>query len=161
MRLLLLRPELSGGQSALSIRFPTGQTAMLKLYGQYRSRAFRVAWLLKESNIPYEHVNITINAPGATCKDPAYVALNPNARVPTIGDYALLMWKSGAIILYLAEKYRSQLWPADMKARGRTYQWAFFIANDVEPSMITVMLHRLVFPPEERDARADDAAAAT
>ena len=34
---------------------------MLKLYGQYRSRAFRVAWLCKESNIPYEHVNITTN----------------------------------------------------------------------------------------------------
>ena len=25
---------------------------MLKLYGQYRSRAFRVVWLLKESDIP-------------------------------------------------------------------------------------------------------------
>jgi len=131
---------------------------MLKLYGQYRSRAFRVAWLLKESNIPYEHVNITINAPGATCKDPAYVALNPNARVPTIDDDGFVMWESGAINLYLAEKYKSPLWPADMKAKGRTYQWAFFIANDVEPSMITVMLHRLVFPPEKRDARVADEA---
>ena len=35
---------------------------MLKLYGQYRSRAFRVAWLCKESNIPYEHHNVTINS---------------------------------------------------------------------------------------------------
>ena len=41
---------------------------MLKLYGQYRSRAFRVAWLLKESGIPYEHVNITIHTPEATAK---------------------------------------------------------------------------------------------
>ena len=38
---------------------------MLKLYGQYRSRAFRVAWLCKESNIPYEHVNVTVNVDGA------------------------------------------------------------------------------------------------
>jgi glutathione S-transferase len=31
---------------------------MLKLYGQYRSRAFRVAWLCRESGIAFEHVNV-------------------------------------------------------------------------------------------------------
>ena len=92
---------------------------MLKLYGQYRSRAFRVVWLCKESNIPYEHVNITVNIEGATCKDPAYVALNPNARVPTIDDDGFVMWESAAINFYLAEKYKSPLWPADLKAKGR------------------------------------------
>jgi glutathione S-transferase len=131
---------------------------MLKLYGQYRSRAFRVAWLLKESNIPYEHVNVTINVEGATCKDPQYVALNPNARVPTLDDDGFVMWESAAINLYLAEKYRSPLWPSDMAGKGRMYQWAFFIANDVEPHMITVMQHRVMFPPEKRNAAlADDA----
>jgi len=131
---------------------------MLKLYGQYRSRAFRVAWLCKESNIPYEHQNVTINVEGATCKDPAYVALNPNARVPTIDDDGVVMWESGAINLYLADKYRSPLWPADAKGRSRMYQWAFFVANDVEANMITVMQHRVMFPPEKRNAAlADDA----
>ena len=130
---------------------------MLKLYGQYRSRTFRVAWLLKESNIPYEHVNVTINVEGATCKDPKYLALNPNARVPTIDDDGFVMWESAAINLYLAEKYRSPLWPADLQGKGRMYQWAFFIANDVEPHMISVMQHRVMFPPEKRNAAlADD-----
>ena len=131
---------------------------MLKLYGQYRSRAFRVAWLCKESNIPYEHVNVTINVEGATCKEPAYVALNPNARVPTIDDDGFIMWESAAINFYLAEKYRSPLWPAGIKGRGRAYQWAFFIANDVEPHMITVMQQRVMLPPEKRDAALADAA---
>jgi glutathione S-transferase len=131
---------------------------MLKLYGQYRSRAFRVVWLCKESNIPYEHQNVTINVEGATCKDPAYVALNPNARVPTIDDDGLVMWESGAINLYLAEKYKSPLWPADIQGRARMVQWAFFVANDVEANMITVMQHRVMFPPEKRNAAlADDA----
>ncbi len=131
---------------------------MLKLYGQYRSRAFRVAWLCKESNIPYEHVNVTVNVEGATCKEPLYVALNPNARVPTIDDGGFVMWESAAINLYLAEKYQSPLWPADVKARGRACQWAFFIANDVEPHMITVMQNRVLFAPEKRDAALADAA---
>jgi glutathione S-transferase len=131
---------------------------MLKLYGQYRSRAFRVAWLLKESSIPYEHANVTINVEGATCKDPAYVALNPNARVPTIDDDGFVLWESAAINLYLAEKYKSPLWPKDMQGKGRAYQWAFFIANDVEPHMIAVMQHRVMFAPEKRNPALADAA---
>ena len=41
---------------------------MLKIYGQWASRAFRVAWLCKESNIPYEHVPVTIYAEDASAK---------------------------------------------------------------------------------------------
>ena len=131
---------------------------MLKLYGQYRSRAFRVAWLCKESNIPYEHVNVTINVEGATCKNADYLKLNPNARVPTIDDDGFVMWESAAINLYLAEKYKSPLWPADIKGKGRMLQWALFAANDIEPNMITVMQNRVVFPPEKRNpALADEA----
>jgi glutathione S-transferase len=131
---------------------------MLKLYGQYRSRTFRVAWLCKESNIQYEHVNVTINVEGATCKNPEYVKLNPNARVPAIDDGGFVMWESAAINLYLAEKYKSPLWPADAKGKGRVLQWAFYIANDVEPNMITVMQHRVMFPPEKRNAALADEA---
>jgi glutathione S-transferase len=131
---------------------------MLKLYGQYRSRAFRVTWLLKESNIPYEHVNVTVNVEGASCKDPSYVALNPNARVPTIDDDGFVMWESAAINFYLAEKYKSPLWPQDMQGKGRAYQWAFFVANDVEPHMITVMQNRVMLAPEKRNPALADAA---
>lgn len=129
---------------------------MLKLYGQYRSRTFRVAWLCKESNIPYEHVNVTIMVDGATCKQPDYVKLNPNARVPTIDDDGFVMWESAGINLYLAEKYKSPLWPTDMKGKGRMLQWAFFAANDVEPNIVTVMQHRFIFPPEKRNAALAD-----
>lgn len=131
---------------------------MLKLYGQYRSRAFRVVWMCKESGIPYEHVNVTINVEGASCKEPAYLALNPNARVPTIDDDGFVMWESGAINLYLAEKYRSPLLPGDARGKGRAYQWAFFVANDVEAPMITLFQNRVAFPPEKRDAGLAEAA---
>jgi len=131
---------------------------MLKLYGQYRSRAFRVAWLCKESNIPYEHVNVTIHTADATVKDPAYLKLNPNARVPTIDDDGFVMWESAGINLYLAEKYKSPLWPADLKGKGRLLQWAFFTANDIEPNMVTVMQNRVVFPPEKRNPALAEAA---
>ena len=90
---------------------------------------------------------------------PAGIAkLNPNARIPTIDDDGFVMWESGAINLYLARKYKSPLWPATLQGEGRALQWAFFIANDVEPPMTTVFQNRFVLPPERRDAALADAA---
>jgi glutathione S-transferase len=130
---------------------------MLKVYGQARSRAFRVLWLCKESNIAYEHVPVTINVEGAQCKEAWFAAINPNLRVPAIEDDGVVMWESAAINLYLAEKYRSPLWPTSAAGRAAMLQWAFFIANDVEPSMITVLQNRVMFPPEKRNATLADA----
>lgn len=131
---------------------------MLKIYGQYRSRAFRVIWLCKESGIEYEHVDVTINVAGATAKEPWYAEINPNERVPSIGDDGVVMWESAAINMWLAEKYNSSLYPRSLAGKARMLQWAFYIANDVEPHMITVMQHRVMFPPEKRNATlADDA----
>ena len=124
---------------------------MLKVYGQYRSRAFRVIWMCKESKIPYEHVDVTINVAGATAKEPWYLDINPNARVPSIGDDGVVMWESAAINLYLAEKYSSPLLPGTPQGRARMLQWAFFTSNDIEPNMITLLQHRVMFPPEKRD----------
>ena len=129
---------------------------MLKIYGPARSRAFRVIWLCKETGIPFEHVPLTINVDNAQCKEPWYLALNPNGRVPTIDDDGLVMWESAAINLYLAEKYRSPLWPADLAGRAHMLQWAFYIANDVEPSLITVLQNRVMLPPEKRNAALAD-----
>lgn len=131
---------------------------MLKVYGQYRSRAFRVIWMCKESNIPYEHVDVTINVAGATAKEPWYLDINPNARVPSIGDDGVVMWESAAINLYLAEKYASPLLPGTPQGRARMLQWAFFTSNDIEPNMISMLQHRVMFPPEKRDPAVAEAA---
>ena len=133
---------------------------MLKIYGQPRSRAFRVLWLAKEAGIAYEHIPVSITADNPQCKEPWYVALNPNARVPTIDDDGFVMWESAAINLYLAEKYKCSLYPATQQGRGRMLQWAFYIANDVEQPMITMFQHRVLFPAEKRNAALADAAQA-
>ncbi len=131
---------------------------MLKIYGQARSRTFRVLWFCKESNIAYEHIPVSIGGETPQCKEDWYLKLNPNARVPAIDDDGLVMWESAAINLYLAKKYHSPLYPADIKGEGRVLQWAFFIANDIEPPMITMYQNRVVFPPEKRNAALADEA---
>jgi glutathione S-transferase len=133
---------------------------MLKIYGQPRSRAFRVLWMAKEAGIAYEHIPVSIMVENAQCKEQWFVDLNPNARVPAIDDDGFVVWESAAINLYLAEKYKSALFPATPQGRGRMLQWAFFTANDVEPPMITMFQNRVLFPPEKRTAALADAAEA-
>ena len=125
---------------------------MLKIYGAPHSRAFRVIWLANEIGIPYEHVPVTFSVPNAQCKDPWYVALNPNGLVPSIDDNGFVMWESAAINLYLTATYRSSLYPSTPQDLGRMLQWTFFAATEVEPALITLFRNRVFYPPEQRNA---------
>ena len=46
-------------------------------------------------------------------KDPEFIAINPNGKVPTLTDGDKVVWESNAIICYLARKEASDLWPRD------------------------------------------------
>jgi len=85
---------------------------MLKLYALYRSRAFRVAWLCKESGIAYEHVDVSVNVDQAQCKEPWFAARNPNARVPVSDDDRFVMWESAN-----GSKNKLRLGPYDISPR--------------------------------------------
>lgn len=76
---------------------------MLKLYGGARSRASIVRWYLEELQIPYEFVLLDLQA--GEHRQSAYLAINPVGKVPAIADGGVNLWESGAILLYLAEKY--------------------------------------------------------
>src|SRR5437899_12165301 len=62
-------------------------------------------------------------------KDPAYLALNPNGRVPTLADGDFILWESNAIMQYLAgKKPGNSLWPVDDRARADVSRWQFWQA---------------------------------
>src|SRR4051794_30609766 len=49
---------------------------------------------------------------------PAYLALNPNGKVPTLVDGDLKLWESYAIMIYLCEKHgRRELYPDELATR--------------------------------------------
>jgi len=131
---------------------------VLKIYGAANSRAFRVIWFANEINLSYEHIPVTFSGSDPQCKEPWFLALNPNGRVPVIDDDGFVMWESAAINLYLAEKYKSSLYPSSPQERGRMLQWVFFVSNHVEPPLITLFGNRVFYPPEQRNAALADTA---
>ncbi len=95
---------------------------MLKLYGGSRSRAVIVAWYLEELAVPYEFVRLDM-AQGEH-RQADYLSINPMGKVPALVDGETVVWESGAILLYLADKYGHL--PAEVGQRGQIYQWVLF-----------------------------------
>ncbi len=95
---------------------------MLKLYGAAWSRAAIIKWYLAELGTPYEFVLVDLQA--GEQLQPAFLAINPMGRVPAIADGDLTLWESGAILLYLADKYDHGF--ASPEERARSNQWIMF-----------------------------------
>lgn len=103
---------------------------MLKLYGGARSRASIVQWYLEELGVPYEFILLDM-AVGEHLQ-PDFLAINPIGRVPAIVDGDLKLWESGAILLYLAEKYDQ---PVSIEQRAEYAQWVLFANATLGPGI--------------------------
>jgi glutathione S-transferase len=58
---------------------------------------------------------------------PRYLALNPNAKVPTLVDGDFVLWESNAILQYLADKAGdAALFPRDPQKRADILRWQFW-----------------------------------
>src|SRR3546814_5051763 len=61
-----------------------------------------------------------------------FLAINPNNKIPAIidpdgpGDATFTLFESGAILIYLAKKHQSPLWPDDPLLQARVLQWLMF-----------------------------------
>lgn len=106
----------------------------MKLYYCPRTRAFRALWMLEEIGAPYELVVVDIRK-GAQ-DTAAYRAINPMMKVPALVDGDAAMGETGAILIYLADRFPdAKLAPAvSDPRRGRYLQWIFFGTAVVEPA---------------------------
>lgn len=83
--------------------------------------------------LPIETVFIDLQK-GAQ-RNPEYLALNPNGRVPTLVDGDFVLWESIAIMQYLAAKTPGQtLYPSEPRAKAIVDQWLSWTANHWSPS---------------------------
>ena len=122
----------------------------MKLYGAAYSRAGRCIWMLEEIGQPYDHVG---TSPRGETRTPQMLKLNPNGHVPVLDDNGYIIWESLAINQYLAEK-TSTLWPAGAQARGQVAQWSLGAMTEVEPHLVTMLMHMMFLPEDQRSPYA-------
>ena len=128
---------------------------MLRIHGSARSRGVRTLWMAHELGIQYEHIDLAPRSPGT--KTPDYLALNPNARVPTIEDDGFVLSESMAINLYLAKRH-GKLYPTDAKHEALAWQWSFWETDRLDRQMTTYANNAFALPEAQRDPAAARAA---
>ena len=86
-------------------------------YGSGSPYAWKVWLVLEHKGIPYNFKLLSFDK--EETKAPAFLALNPRGKVPTIVDNGFALWESGPIAEYLEERYpQKPLMPSDAKARA-------------------------------------------
>jgi GST-like protein len=108
---------------------------MIDLYTFTTPNGRKPAILLEELGLPYIIKFVDISK--GEQFTPEFVALNPNSKIPAIvdTDTDITVFESGAILIYLAEKAGSDLWPSDQRARMQILQWLMFQMGSVGPMM--------------------------
>jgi glutathione S-transferase len=108
---------------------------MITLYTAPTPNGHKASITLEELAIPYQTVGIDLGK--NVQKEPWFLAINPNGRIPAIVDHDagdFPVFESGAIMLYLCDKDGSgKLLPKDAKARSRVIQWLMFQMGGVGP----------------------------
>ncbi len=104
---------------------------MLKFFFNGSPNPTKVALFLEEAGMAYEPVPVDTRKGeqfGA-----AYLAINPNGKVPAIVDGDAVVFDSNAILLYLAEKTGKFLPAGSPAVRGELLSWLMFAATGVGP----------------------------
>lgn len=109
---------------------------MLRLYDHLSSgNGYKVRLLLHKLGIPFERIELDIDR-GET-RMPAFLARNPNGRIPTLElEDGTFLPESNAILWYLAEG--TPYLPADRLQRAQVLQWMFFEQYSHEPNVATI-----------------------
>ena len=117
-------------------RWPAQHSDRLQLFSAPTPNGVKAAIMLEETGLPYEAHRIDIIANES--HEPAFLALNPNGKIPAIydpdgpGGVPLTLRESGAILIYLADK-SGQLLATDPATRYETIQWVMWQMGGVGP----------------------------
>jgi glutathione S-transferase len=108
---------------------------MIELFTAATPNGWKASITLEELGLEYEVRKISFDKQEQ--KEPWFLKINPNGRIPAIvdhdnGDFAV--FESGALMIYLAEK-AGKLLPKDVKGRSLVIQWLMFQMGGIGPMM--------------------------
>jgi glutathione S-transferase len=126
----------------------------IKVWGRTTSsNVKKVLWLADELSLAIDRVDA--GGKYGVVDTPAYRALNPNGRVPTIEDGNFVLWESNSIMRYLCMKYGGEaFYPADPKTRADIDRWLDWQLAMLNPFEVPLFWGTIRTPPEKHDKAA-------
>ncbi|KAK1761853.1 glutathione S-transferase [Phialemonium atrogriseum] len=79
------------------------RTPDITLYTWLTANGIKISIALEELSLPYRAVEVDISTNEQ--KEPWFLKINPNGRIPAITDGGQRVFESGSILLYLVDKY--------------------------------------------------------
>lgn len=119
---------------------------MIDLYTSPTPNGWKVTVLLEELSLPYTLHAIDLSRNEQ--KEDWFLAMNPNGRIPVIKDRDaddFVVFESGAIMLYLAEK-SGHLLGQTAKEKSQVTQWLMFQMGGLGPMMGQANVFYRYFP---------------
>ncbi len=108
---------------------------MITLYTAATPNGWKASVALEEMGL--EYTVVPVNLMKGEQKTADFLAMNPNGRIPVIVDHDAddhVVFESGAIMLYLAEK-TGRFLPDTPKEKSQVIQWLMFQMGGVGPMM--------------------------
>ena len=127
---------------------------MVKVHGMSASgNCHKVRMVLEALKLPYVWHEVDTRS-GAT-RTPAFLAMNPNGKVPVAEvEPGVFLPESNAIMYYLADG--TPLLPSNRLKRARVMEWLFFEQYSHEPYIAVARFLRRFHPdPDSQRALAD------
>lgn len=110
---------------------------MIRLLGRATSgNVQKVLFGLEEMKVPYKREDY--GRQFSNTQTPEYLALNPNAKVPTVIDGETVIWESNTILRYLAAKHGKQLTGASPEEVTEVERWMDWLLATVNTVYVTV-----------------------
>ncbi|MGH7006292.1 MAG: glutathione S-transferase family protein, partial [Alphaproteobacteria bacterium] len=119
------------------------QEAPMKLYYFETANSRKACAVARHLDAPVDFVRVDL-AKGEH-KSPAFLAINPNGKVPALEDGDLRLWESMAIMCHLADKAGSSLWPKDARQID-VIRWLSWDATHFSRHAGTLLFQRVIKP---------------
>ena len=127
---------------------------MLDLYYWTTPNGHKITMFLEEAKLEYNLIPVHIGK--GEQFEPDFLKVGPNNRIPALADNdpadggePISVFESGAILLYLADKY-GQFIPADARGRADVVQWLMWQMGGLGP-MLGQNHHFVTYAPERID----------
>jgi glutathione S-transferase len=131
---------------------PSKNQSQLQIWGRANSvNVQKVLWCLRELDLAYQRIDAGM-AFGRN-RDPDYLAMNPNGRVPTLVDGDFVLWESNSIMRYLvlARAPGSPIYPEAPKRRAGVDRWLDWTLSTLQPVDRPVFWALVRTPVGQRD----------